>query len=67
MAVTPDPYAAAKAARGQSGRFFFDRCAVRTHWIPSTVETRADRERLWSLCGGAAPDRATSFGLSQGG
>ncbi|MEM9177736.1 MAG: SDR family NAD(P)-dependent oxidoreductase [Myxococcota bacterium] len=56
--------AAADAATESSGRFFFDREAVRTHWLPVTRETRADREALWRLCGGATPDPGKAFGLS---
>jgi len=42
--------AASQAAEGRTGRFFFDRQAVRTHWLSTTVETRDDRERLWQMC-----------------
>jgi NAD(P)-dependent dehydrogenase (short-subunit alcohol dehydrogenase family) len=34
----------------RSGRFFFDRQAVRTHWLPTTRETNEDRDTLWRLC-----------------
>ena len=33
------------------------------HHLPITRETKADRNALWSLCGGADPDPKTSFGL----
>jgi NAD(P)-dependent dehydrogenase (short-subunit alcohol dehydrogenase family) len=33
-----------------SGGFFFDRESRRTHWLPWTRESRAERERLWALC-----------------
>ncbi len=56
--------AAADAASRVTGRFHFDRQAVRTHWLPITRETEADREALWRLCGGADPDPETSFGLA---
>jgi NAD(P)-dependent dehydrogenase (short-subunit alcohol dehydrogenase family) len=42
--------AASPAAEGQTGRFFFDRRAVRTHWIASTRETEEERRRLWRIC-----------------
>ena len=42
--------AASEAAEGRSGEFFFDREAVRTHWLQSTRERPADRAALWSLC-----------------
>ena len=47
--------AASPAAEGETGSFFFDREAVRTHWLPTTRESEADREVLWDLCGGAEP------------
>ena len=43
LAASPD-------AEGRTGRFFFDRQAVRTHWLPITRETNEDRERLWQIC-----------------
>lgn len=42
--------AASPAAEGRTGRFFFDRQAVRTHWLPATRESREDRDVLWRLC-----------------
>ncbi len=42
--------AASPSVEGRTGRFFFDRQAVRTHWLPSTRESSEDRERLWELC-----------------
>ena len=42
--------AAASDAEGRTGRFFFDRQAVRTHWLPTTRESKEDRDRLWLLC-----------------
>ncbi len=42
--------AASRAARNWSGRFFFDREPRRTHWLPGTRESDADREALWRLC-----------------
>jgi len=33
-----------------SGRFWFDRRAVRTHFVPWTRESATDRDALWSLC-----------------
>lgn len=43
LAVSPD-------AEGRTGRFFFDRQAVRTHWLPTTRETKEDRDALWRIC-----------------
>jgi NAD(P)-dependent dehydrogenase (short-subunit alcohol dehydrogenase family) len=43
--------AAAERAREHTGRFFFDREARRTHWLPGTRESEADRRRLWRLAG----------------
>jgi len=42
--------AASAAAGGETGQFFFDRQAVRTHWIPSTRESESDRRTLWEMC-----------------
>ena len=56
--------AAADAASQVTGQFHFDREAVRTHWLPITRETEAEREALWRLCGGADPDPKKSFGLA---
>lgn len=42
--------AASPAASGETGRFFFDREPTRTHWIPSTRESRSDRDVLWGMC-----------------
>jgi len=42
--------AASHAVDGRSGRFYFDRQAVRTHWLPTTQEPSADRDALWQLC-----------------
>ncbi len=42
--------AASHAAEGRTGRFFFDRQAVRTHWLSTTLEAREDRDRLWQIC-----------------
>lgn len=44
--------AASPAVEGRTGQFFFDRQAVRTHWLPTTRESREDRERLWQVCEG---------------
>jgi dehydrogenase/reductase SDR family member 12 len=41
--------AASPRAR-ESGRFWFDREPRRTHLLPFTRETRADRLALWALC-----------------
>ena len=42
--------AAAPGARETSGRFWFDRAPRRTHLLPFTRESDADRHRLWALC-----------------
>jgi NAD(P)-dependent dehydrogenase (short-subunit alcohol dehydrogenase family) len=42
--------AASERAGLSTGRFFFDRERRRTHWLPGTRETAADRERLLALC-----------------
>lgn len=41
---------AASAAAHETGRFWFDREARRTHLLPFTRETEADRRKLWKLC-----------------
>jgi NAD(P)-dependent dehydrogenase (short-subunit alcohol dehydrogenase family) len=41
--------AASPAAR-TTGRFWFDRAPRRTHWLPFTRESDADRRALWRLC-----------------
>jgi len=52
--------AASEKAGLETGLFYFDREPRRTHWLPGTRESRADRERLWALCEewtGAGPQR----------
>ena len=44
--------AASPAAEGHTGQFFFDREPVRTHWIPTTRETQAERDAYWKLVRG---------------
>jgi NAD(P)-dependent dehydrogenase (short-subunit alcohol dehydrogenase family) len=39
--------AAAPRDRIESGRFYFDREPRRTHWLPGTRESAADRRALW--------------------
>jgi hypothetical protein len=46
--------AASAAARGRSGRFWFDRRPRSTHLLPWTRESRADRDALLALCRAAA-------------
>lgn len=46
--------AASPRARAPSGRFFFDRAPRRTHVLPGTRESAADRRALWALCEGLA-------------
>lgn len=41
--------AASAAAAELNGAFVFDRQAVRTHWLPQTRESTADRAALWEL------------------
>jgi NAD(P)-dependent dehydrogenase (short-subunit alcohol dehydrogenase family) len=50
--------AASPAAAGESGRFFFDRRARRTHLLPGTWESEAERRMLWTLCEDATADAA---------
>lgn len=42
--------AAAAGLSTTSGKFFFDRVERRTHWLPGTRESEADRANLWTLC-----------------
>jgi NAD(P)-dependent dehydrogenase (short-subunit alcohol dehydrogenase family) len=42
--------AASPAEGALSGRFFFDREPRRTHLLPFTRESEADRRALWALC-----------------
>jgi NAD(P)-dependent dehydrogenase (short-subunit alcohol dehydrogenase family) len=42
--------AASPAAAGESGRFFFDRRPRRTHLLPGTGESEAERRIIWTLC-----------------
>jgi len=42
--------AASPRARQSTGRFFFDREERRTHLLPFTRESEADRRALWKLC-----------------
>ncbi len=51
--------AAAPRGRAPTGRFWFDRAARRTHLLPFTRESDADRHRLWALCEAWA-DRTSS-------
>jgi dehydrogenase/reductase SDR family protein 12 len=44
--------AASPRASGVTGGFFFDREPRRTHWLPATRETAAQRRALWRLCEG---------------
>lgn len=45
--------AASEPGGAHTGRFFFDREPVKTHWVPTTREQPADRGALWALCEGA--------------
>ena len=42
--------AASEPAGQATGRFFFDRQERRTHFLPFTRESEADRRALWDLC-----------------
>ena len=42
--------AACPRARKWTGRFFFDREPRRTHWLPFTRESEAERRKLWADC-----------------
>jgi NAD(P)-dependent dehydrogenase (short-subunit alcohol dehydrogenase family) len=42
--------AASPKARDLTGRFVFDRTPRRTHYLPGTEESPADRAELWQLC-----------------
>ena len=42
--------AASPAGRQHTGRFFLDREERRTHFLPFTRESKADRRALWRLC-----------------
>lgn len=42
--------AASEAAAQLTGKFVFDRTVRRTHWLPTTRETQAERAQLWKLC-----------------
>jgi NAD(P)-dependent dehydrogenase (short-subunit alcohol dehydrogenase family) len=42
--------AASERGRGSTGRFFLDREQRRTHLLPFTRESEADRRALWELC-----------------
>jgi NAD(P)-dependent dehydrogenase (short-subunit alcohol dehydrogenase family) len=58
--------AASKATGEETGRFFFDRSAVRTHWIPWTRESVGDRRALWNLCESIAFERCPTFDVQRG-
>jgi dehydrogenase/reductase SDR family protein 12 len=45
-------------ARQATGRFFFDRKERRTHLLPMTRESEADRRELWKLCEQLSAERA---------
>jgi len=42
--------AAAPRSRIESGCFYFDRERRRTHWLPGTRESSAERDALWRRC-----------------
>ena len=49
--------AASPAARGKSGRFWFDRIPRRPHLLPWTRESRAERTALMRLCAASSKVR----------
>lgn len=48
--------AASEAARGQTGRFWFDRRPRTTHFLARTRERSVDRRRLWKFCLDRVPE-----------
>ncbi len=50
--------AACPRAREATGRFFFDRQERRTHLLPYTRESEAERRELWELCEQSSAERA---------
>ncbi|MCU0975174.1 MAG: SDR family NAD(P)-dependent oxidoreductase [Steroidobacteraceae bacterium] len=48
--------AASDAARGETGKFWFDRAARRTHFLRRTRETPSDRSAFLDLCREAVPE-----------
>jgi NAD(P)-dependent dehydrogenase (short-subunit alcohol dehydrogenase family) len=48
--------AARDAARGKTGKFWFDRAARRTHFLRRTRETAAERAAFLDLCREALPE-----------
>lgn len=50
--------AASEAARGQTGKFWFDRAPRRTHVLPHTRETAAERAAFLDFCRAAVPEFA---------
>jgi NAD(P)-dependent dehydrogenase (short-subunit alcohol dehydrogenase family) len=50
--------AASGAARGETGKFWFDRAARRTHFLRRTRETAADRAAFLDFCRAAVPEFA---------
>ena len=50
--------AASEAARGQTGKFWFDRVARRTHFLRRTRETPAERAAFLDFCRAAVPEFA---------
>lgn len=59
--------AASAAGRRRTGAFFLDREVARTHWIPSTVESRRERAAFLELCESCeAPPREEDPDLAAG-
>ena len=56
--------AASEAAGRETGRFFFDRRARLTHWLPGTRETERERDALWRLCSALAARYSTTKSTS---
>jgi NAD(P)-dependent dehydrogenase (short-subunit alcohol dehydrogenase family) len=55
--------AASEAGGRHSGGFWFDRERRRTHWLPGTRESNAERRALWTLCREATHDVAPVHAL----
>lgn len=50
--------AVSDAARGETGKFWFDRAARRTHFLPRTRETAAGRAEFLDFCRAEVPEFA---------
>jgi dehydrogenase/reductase SDR family protein 12 len=59
--------AASARAREWTGRFFFDREPRRTHFLPFTSESEAERRSLWDFCEGHAAEQRHGVDTGTGG